>query len=221
MLCVDNTLGNILIKHNDKWRGDYYLKDDLTFTIDRSSATRFYLLKSGDTTIINGDRISINSGNRTLSITDSNSLRLVDREQSYRDTGTFLVTNGTDNTNSITFENVIYFISNKDDKKALKYEWGMELIVPIENNDIPDAVNYKPHNQPSLINGSYGDTCVTYINTFEFVLEKADGPITNLDESRASKQITVNKSEFFDGYKGSVMVFLLIVILILCAIVSK
>jgi hypothetical protein len=229
MLSVDNTFGNILLKHNDKWRGDYYLRDDLTFTVDRSLATRFYLLKSGDTTILNGDRISINSGNRTLSITDSNSLRLIDRDQSYHNTGTFLITNGTDNTDPITFETMIYLISNKDKKTALKYEWGLDLIGPQDNNIIPGtvtgAVNYKPRGKPNLINGSYGDICDTYINTFEFLLEKADGPITNLDSTQtnnsSSKHITVNKNEFFDSYKGALMIFLLMIILILCALVNR
>ena len=49
---IDNILGNIILKHENKLRGNSYLKQDLTFTTDRSLASRFYLLKSGNSTII-------------------------------------------------------------------------------------------------------------------------------------------------------------------------
>lgn len=227
---VHNILGNILIKHNDKWRGDYYLKDDLTFTTDRSLAARFYLLKSGDTTILNGDRISINSGNKTLSISNSNTLQLVDREQHYHNFNTFLITNGTDHTDPITFETILYFISNRDDRTALKYEWSMDLI---GMNDIalpgslpgsfpgslPGSLSYKPRSNPSLSNSSYNDVCPTYINSFEFLLEKADRAIITLDGSHAT--LTKPNKNDFDNYKGAFLIFLLFVILILCILVNK
>ena len=219
MSYVNDTLGNIYIKHNDKWRGDYYLKDDLTFTVDKTLAGRFYLLKSGDTTIINGDRISINTGNRTLSLLDS--LRLIDRDQNHNTITTFLITNGTDNTDPITFETPLYIISDKDSKTALKYEWGMDLIGPVNNNILLGAVNYKPHECPKLANSSYGDICPNYINTFEFYFEKADGPITNLDSPNAMVTKSVTRNEFIEGYKGAIMVVLLMIVLILCIMIGK
>lgn len=229
---LDNTLhphtsGNILIKHNDKWRGDYYLTEDLTFTVDRSLAARFYLLKSGDTTILNGDRISINSGNRTLATSDSDTVRLIDRDHSQRLTTTFIVTNGTDNTDPISFETVIFLISDKDRKTALKYEWGMDLINPTSDSSMSGAVSYKPHDHPNLINGNYGDNSSINISSFGFLLERADSPITNLDSSRTMLQVTQNKTlsktptEFLDGYKGAIMVILLMIVLILCLIASR
>ena len=225
---VNNTLGNILIKHNDKWRGDYYLTEDLTFTVNKSLAARFYLLKSGDTTILNGDRISINSGNRTLAVTDSDIIRLIDRDQSQRFINTFIVTNGTDNTDPITFETFIYLISDKDRKTALKYEWGMDLISTHEDSSTSGAVSYKPHDTPSLTNSDYGTSSSININSFGFILERADTPITNLDSARnmvvapQNKHIAPkNPTEFLDGYKGVVMIILLMIVLILCILASK
>jgi len=213
---LDNIrLGNILIKYTDKWRGNYYLKDDLTFTVDRSLAARFYFLKSGDTTILNGDRISVNLGNRTLSITESNQIRLVDREHVNRSIYSFLITNGIDNTDPITFETAIYLISNRDRRTALKYEWGMELISPSDGSN--NAMNYKPQSSPTLVNEDYGSNYP--ITSFQFLLERADGPITNMfTTARVSPAV---KEPFLDGYKGALMIFLLMVILILSIIASK
>jgi len=215
MIHINNTLGNILIKHNDRWRGDYYLKEDLTFTLDRSAAARFYFLKSGDTTILNGDRISINCGNKILDIADS--IRLIDRDQYHNGTMTFLITNGTDSTDPISFDSLLYLISDKNLKTALKYEWGMDLIVPINNNSIPSAVNYRPHEQPRLINGSYADICPSYINSFEFLLEKAD----KSHEESQTNTVTLNKPYLSDGYKSAIMIVLLMIVLVLCVIISK
>lgn len=221
-------LGNILIKHNDKWRGSYYLKDNLTFTVDRSLAARFYILKSGDTTILNGDRITLNSGNRSISVAGIDTIRLLDRalaDQRTRESNSFIVTNGTDNTDPITYETSIYFISNKDQRTALKYEWGMDLITPSDSSSV--ASNYKPRHHPNLINGFYGGD-ISSIHPFEFILEKADGPITNLDSSRnlITMQSKLSKnsphsSEFFEGYKGAIMIMLLMIILVLCVLLSR
>ncbi len=206
MLGVD---GNILIKHNDKWRGDYYLKEDLTFTTNKFDAARFYLLKSGDTTIINGDRISINCGNRVLTIVD-NELRLIDRSHNYN---SFIITNGTDNTDPIIFETVLYFIS--DSRNALKYEWGMDLIIPTDNSIEVSAANYQPHSHPHLSNYYYGETCTN--NSFEFILERSDTPIISREISRVTH--ANNKSD--EGYRGIIMIVLLMVILVLCFLLSK
>lgn len=227
-------LGNILIKHNDKWRGDSYLTEDLTFTVDRSLAARFYLLKSGDTTILNGDRISINSGNRTLATSESDTVRLVDRDHAQRFTTTFIVTDGTDNTDPISFETIIFLISDKDRRTALQYEWGIDLISQSSNSSISNAASYKPHDHPNLINGNYGGNSSIHINSFGFLLERADLPITNLNTSRnavkASDRFgalqnkntsTKNATEFLDGYRGAIMVILLMIVLILCLIASK
>jgi hypothetical protein len=221
---VDNTLGNILIKHNDKWRGDYYLQDNLTFGVNRSQAARFYLLKSGDTTILNGDRISLHSGNRTLVISDSNTIRLVDRNLPYRGLNSFIITNGTDNTDPVTYENIVFLISDSQTKTALKYDWRMDLISNPSQNSIisSNASDYRPRNQPSLVNSNYESTCESYSHMFEFLLEKADLPI--IDQSRFTLTETSSvktASDIMDGYKGIIMIILLMVILLLCIVASK
>lgn len=232
MTCVENTLGNIFIKYNDKWRGNYYLKDDLTFTTDRATASRFYLLKSGDTTIINGDRISINLGNRTLMIGHDcrDCIRFIDRDQFNNDINSFTITNGSDNTDPITYETPIYLISDKNIKMALKYEWSMDLIETSSND-----VSYRPHDHPQLVNINYQNS--QSITSFQFYLEKADSPITKLSPSRTiemttstatkpetpaiTRQETAHKNEILDGYKGAAIIILLMIILLLCISISK
>ena len=221
MTCIDNTLGNLLIKHNDKWRGDYYLKDDLKFTSNKEQAGRFYFLKSGDTTIINGDRISVNLASRTLIMGDDN-IKLIDRNQFSNDINSVIITNGSDNTDPITYESCIFLISDKNIKTALKYEWGMDLIETGNN------VTYQPHNHPKLTNSNYHEA--QDINAFRFYLERADNAITKLTpatmrskDSPVTYQEAIYKNpvELLDGYKGIAMVVLLMIILILCIIITK
>jgi hypothetical protein len=235
MTYVDNILGNLLIKYHDRWRGNYYLKEDLFFTPDRSDAARFYLLKPGDTSILNGDRVSIHCGNRTLVIDSHDKIKLVDRERlqiksdDYKITS-YILTNGTENTDPIGHESPLFIISDRVDKMALKYEWGMELIIP--QNDIvtpssdSNPSNYKPRSHPNLTNASYnGDFSV---NAFKFSLERADGPIINAEEARSittgammAPAKTMTKSDNFEGYHGIIMIILLMIVLILCIFINR
>lgn len=214
---VNNNLGNILIKHHDKFRGDYYLKDDLTFTTDRSLAAKFYLLRSGDSSILNGDRISINLGYRTLIIDDDNQVMLIDREHSYRNVNTVIITNGTDSTDPITFDSVVYLITDKKNKEALKYDWSLNLID--SNNSYNDITNYKPKESPILTIFKYGGNSKVEISSFEFILERADGPITNLIQQNDRLEQRAPKS--FEGYSGALLILLLMIVLVLCLIISN
>ena len=54
------------------------------------------MLKSGNTTIINGDRVSLNLGNKILVITENNIIKFLDRDQLWDETDSFTITNGTD-----------------------------------------------------------------------------------------------------------------------------
>ena len=211
---VSSAYGNTFIKHTDKWRGDYYLREDLTFTVDRSQACKFYLLKPGDTTILNGDRIGIHVGSRTLVVDPTGHLRLVDREQLIsrsREISTFVITNGSDNTDPITYESSVFFISDKNNGSALKYDWSMNLSL---------ASAYRPHDHPTLINGNY-NTSESSFNSFQFALERSDSPITRAIAISSPSSHRPKSSELLDGYKGAVMIVLLMVILVLSVLASK
>lgn len=219
---VDNAPGNILIRHNDKWRGSYYLRDNLTFTADRYLAGRFYLLKGGDTTILNGDRISINSGNRTLAI-GNNGVSLIDRNNIISESNEFIVTNRTNNTDPITYESPLFFITDKDLKMALKYSLRTEFID--RGNGLSE---YIPPSYPELISSYYGETCETQVDVFQFYLERADSPITNLNSHRGTmaqthptKSITKTLSDYIDTYRGAIIIVLLMIVLILCILATK
>ena len=211
---VSSAYGNTFIKHNDRWRGDYYLREDLTFTVDRSQACKFYLLKPGDTTILNGDRIGIHVGSRTLVVDSNRNLRLVDREQLIsrsREISTFIVTNGSDNTDPITYESSVFFISDRNNGSALKYEWGMNLS--------SDSA-YRPHDHPALTNGNY-NTTESSSNSFQFALERSESPITRAISISAPSSHRPKSSDLLSGYKGAVMIVLLMVILVLSVLASK
>src|SRR5437899_615902 len=98
---LEQNLGNILLKIRDKWQGDLYLTESLTFSAQRAQAASFYLLKSGDSTILNGDRISLNVGSRTL-VVSNGMVRMIDRDQLQREVRTFIISNGSDSTEPIT-----------------------------------------------------------------------------------------------------------------------
>jgi len=265
-ILLTHTLGNIFIKHNDKWRGDYYLNESLNFTPNKSQAARFYILKPGDTTILNGDHISIHMQNRTIIVDNSDTLRLLDREYVDRHTSSFIITNATDSTDPITYESPIFFITDKNRKMAFKYDWGMNLINTIDNTitsesnevttnpsevghdaitafeSLTSAANYKPRDNPNLINISYGNTCETDINAFRFSLERCDNLISTdiSTDITSNRNITISKnvttatatavatapitlstksnSDLSHGYKGAIMILLLMIILVLCII---
>lgn len=146
---VDSILGNIILKHEDKWRGNSYLKEDFTFTVDRSLASRFYLLKSGNTTIINGDNVTINIGNKILIIVD-NTLNLVDRDEIQKDKNSVIITDGTDDPKPIAYNSTVFFIVDKNKKTGLKQNVSEKKLTCDDYAGISD------------------------INSFKFILEKVE-----------------------------------------------
>ena len=121
---------------------------------------------------------------------NTNIIKLIDREQVQREVNSFIITNGTENTDPISYESPIFFISDKSRKTALRYEWGMDLIDSAENSSPSEATNYKPRDHPNLINTTYGSTCEMHINSFQFFLERADSPIRNIESTRTATTYT-------------------------------
>ena len=219
---IENTSGNILIKHKDKWRGDFYLKDDLTFTTIKSQASHFYILKPGNTTIINGDRISINLGNQTVMVEFNckDQVKLIDRDLFNHNINSFIIIGESENTNPITYETSVFFISNKKTKEALKYEWNMDLVTGVNdpvNNSTKSVINYQPRNQPSLINSNYNN--FHDVSSFQFFLEKVENTITYLNTVPAVSHKKNNVSGA--GYNSVIILILLIIVLILCILINK
>lgn len=177
---VDNILGNIIVKHKD-----FYLKSDLTFTTDRSNASRFYLLKPGNSVISNGDKITLNSGNKRLSGTEKD-LFFVDRDEleGTQNKYSLLITDGTDDEKAIAYNSTVFLISDKDKKTALKFSGK------------------------KLVNDEY--TGITDINAFKFILEKASD-----DSKGGNAKVLTKQSTFVESNKGIILVVLLILLLML------
>lgn len=192
---IDKELGNILIRYNDRWRGPCYLTDGLTFTTNKAHASRFYLLKSNDTMILNGDRVSFNCGNRTIMINEHNKIVLRDRELINREISTFIITNGLDNTEPIGFDIPLLILIRKRTKGE---EYGLCYGNP--GLHTPAILNVATIN-PELI------------HTFTFYLERNDDTITN--------KITVSNKKYDESYRNAVIIVLLLIVLILTMIVNK
>lgn len=234
MTPVDNNVGTTLIKHYDKWRGAYYLKDDLSFTPKRSQAALFYLLKSGDTEIINGDRISINCGNKVLTVSPDNTLRLIDRDQIHRQTKTFTLTNGTDDITPVTHESELYIVSDRTRKMALKYQWDMESSVgdiTVPNHNVPNSVQdlstvgQWPAPSPKLASTEIVPLEDPDIRLFLFSFEAAE----KYTESTPDVQICAQEPspipskwwEWFESVKGPLFIVLLMVVLVLIILTTQ
>jgi hypothetical protein len=225
---ISHNPGTVIIKHIDPWHGPGYLKDDLTFTPHRDQASKFYLLKSeqseqaddkdGETEITNGDRITINIGNRNLSVHESK-LSFENRDKI---PGTsFLIVNGTNDNEPIVFNTPLFLISDKTTKQALKYVWNLDL------NEILDAgiKSFKKNNCATLAIASYDNLPERDINTFKFFLEhniSSPPTVTNtLKQTVPMVPTTSNGVLFSDNYKGSIIIMILLIILIICALIGK
>lgn len=243
---ISHNPGTVFIKHTDSWHGTSYLKDDLSFTPHRDHASKFYLLKSNDPSIINsdietnnnntaitnGDRISINIDNRSLTINGSQ-LLFEHQERLRYTTGvqttgvqttpgnTFLIVNGTNDNEPIVFNTPLFLIIDKITKQALKYNWDLNL------NNILDRASFKQNNRPTLVVASYDNLPEQQINSFKFSLEHSDSP--NMINNSTNKlhpqvQLLPNKEStvlFSDNYKGSIILVLLLIILVVCALIGK
>lgn len=193
---LEEGIGNTLIRYNDRWRGPCYLTDNLTFTPNKSKACRFYLLKPSDTLILNHDHISINCGNRTLTIDEHNKVNMTDRGLINREINTFIITNGLDNTEAIAYDAPVFLLSAISEDKALCYiHPGFQTPASLGN---------------AVINSEL-------INTFTFYLERADDSIIN--KVALSNPMNTKKND--DSYRNAIIIVLLLVILMLTMILNK
>jgi hypothetical protein len=133
---LDNTVGNVLIKQKISYYPNvyFYLKEDLSFTTKREKAGRFHITKPGNSNVVNGDRVHINNGNRTLMLsnneTSTHRLKLLDRDQQLakKVSDTFVLTNNSDNMEAIGYEKPYYILANRKNKTGLHLYWPMELV---------------------------------------------------------------------------------------------
>ncbi len=190
-------IGNTLIRYNDRWRGPCYLTENLTFTPNKNKACRFYLLKPSDTLILNRDHISINCGNRTLTADEHNKVTMTDRGFIAREISTFVITNGLDNTEAITYDAPLFLLSSatQEDKALCYVHPGFQTPASLGN----DVINSE------------------LINTFTFYLERADDSIIN----KVALSNPMNAKRDGDSYRNAVLIVLLLIILMLTMILNK
>src|SRR5689334_12863437 len=84
----------VLIKHVNKWGGDYYLTDSLKFTNDPLSASIFRITTDDQSLILNNDLVHILSDNDILYIDQHGKLDIYVKDVDHV-TPTFTITNGT------------------------------------------------------------------------------------------------------------------------------
>jgi hypothetical protein len=229
MHIIDNNIGNILIKHKNN-NQILYLKDNLTFTNNRFDASKFYLLKSGNTNILNNDRISVNYGNKTLLI-NNNTLRFVDRNNINYSVSTFVITSGSDSILPIQYDTPIFLLTDKYNNIALKYshKTNSSLDLPFQGKSEqsfqdcltnPTDLSNKGVSPHCLTNTKFDIT--TNINDLQFYLEKFDEkPITNIPKSSGNMNFMKVPLEINDNNKSIILLILLFIILFLCTILNR
>jgi hypothetical protein len=196
---IDTNLGNIFVKYVDNYHQTHYLTENLTFTTNKDHACKFYILKYGNTNIVNGDHITINSGHKTLVIDKANNIRLIDRDHTQQYKNSFIITNGSDNDEIISYETSVSFVTDNLEKYALKYHQNT-----ICNNDLQVY--------PELVNSGYISETP---ELFHFYLEKINLSITNRVKTEAKN------TSFLEDYKIGITVALLLVILVLLVLIQE
>lgn len=200
MTLVRGNKGHLHIKHYDPVSQPLYLTEDLTFSTDRSQAAKFYPLKSADTSIINGDRISLHTGSRTLVINQAGIPQLLDRTQIRNEVSTFVIMNGTNNTQAIECETNILFVGDRENMSALKYY--------LDHGRIPHL--------------SYDEFDRSQKSMFQFAFEHASVPVTQR-KTVAPQDVPLSSRlpSWLNWLSGPLVVILLIIILILSVLTTR
>jgi hypothetical protein len=208
-----NQVGNLFISYTDRFKYKYYLTANLQFSKNINDACPFYLLKSDDTPIQNGNNITINTSNKILVLDKENNLQLVDRNLSYHYKNDFMIMDGEDDNKEISFGIKIYFIVDQLNKLALRFYYSLSL--GSENDDTP-----------TLKCGSYAEGREIGIEIFQFTLEKINTLDDNTRQYLPNQNSTdlsnpVKKDPLAENYKGIILIAILIIILIMCLMIIK
>jgi hypothetical protein len=205
---VEYALGNILIKHQDvQFKRTYYLTEELIFSSKREEAARFYFLKPGDTEVLNGDRISINCGNRTLIMMDDGTLRLVERDQIKNNVDSFIITDGTDSIMAIAYNKPFYLLKSKEESVILRFYWGMDLIGQV----------YQPSAHPVLKIDDAHVINATEAPSLQFRLESTNGPMGR----PRSNSITLESQQSVTDSQRNILIITILMILLVLAILAR
>jgi hypothetical protein len=200
MTLVRGNKGHLYIKYSDPVSQPLYLTEELTFSTDRSRAAKFYPLKSADTSIINGDRISLHTGSRTLVINHSGIPQLLDRTQIRNEISTFVIMNGTDNTQAIECDDKILLVGNRENMSALRYN--------LDHGRVPYM--------------TYDKFDLSQKRMFSFSFENAFAPMTQR-KTVAPQDVPLSSRlpSWLNWLSGPLVVILLIIILILSVLTTR
>lgn len=197
---MDNPLGKFFIKYTDKWRGDYFLTEDLFFNTDIEKAAVFRFLKSGNGKTSNGDIVRIGlSNDKVLSLSDDVVI-LTSINNKNKKQDTFLITNGSSDISNIEYNEPVMFLSNKSGKSGLRFDWSLKAQ--------SDPLSF-------LRNSTYNDENIKF---FEFYLERPDRPITQSKILKhtieKSKELDLPKTFLSDTYKIFVIILFALIIIV-------
>lgn len=209
---VENDHGNILVYCLDRWKNKYYLTSDLKFTTENKNGARFYFLKQNDEPMSNGDKISFNIGNRTLTIDSENNIKMMPREKITNENTQFLVRDGTDNTDALKYSYPYFIVSDEINKKALHCKIDFNKKVRNFSDNI------------SLSNETIEENKDNYVFGFErYIVNCA---VAEETEDNNSVKLQAEKSEnnkgfSLDGYKEMLLILLILILIILCILINR
>lgn len=231
-------VGNLIITFTDRYQSKFYLTTQLQFTKNLTEAGLFYLLKSDETPICSGDRVSINTSNKVLVITDDTKggatggpdakqkILLIDRNIAHRySTTEFIIRDQKQSDQPIDFHSKLFFIIDEEQKLALRFYYSLSL--GNEDNDIP-----------ILTYGSYDEGREIGIDIFQFSFldartvttiggpggyggSAASGFTTASGGKLQQTEDSAAVSRGLDNYKGILLIIILLVILAIFLMINE
>lgn len=217
-----DSMGNIIIKIENKLGGSRYLNENLLFTSDRSDACKFYLLKDTNSSIFNGDRVTLNTGNRTLIIDDRGIPQLLNRMHIHDEIQSFIVTTGSEDHEPLGCEIPLYFMNHdsddsdqtssgandRSDNMCLQYRWTFDEGKPLTSS-------------PHLAYSSYNEALQGELSTFLFKLEKYHSPLSARLYKEAEITPMVPETSTTERNKALVLILLIAIIMLGFYIISS
>ncbi len=129
----------VIISHQNKWRGNYYLTRDLTFTTDIFEACIWVIAADDATKVItNESLVTLSTNGSWISINDNGTIRL-DNYNPYL----FTIVDGTSDLRELPMDTPVHFVSDKEKKTTLR--WAIDV----------HHTGHNPNRNFRLINDAY------------------------------------------------------------------
>jgi hypothetical protein len=224
MTALQSQPGHIVIKYNNEWGGTFYLSESLIFVPQLEDALRFSVFTSDNTAILNGDRIILQSGGQVLIVNNVGKLELRNYNQvTSRDVSSFIITDGSDTTENVEYDKSYFLAHDPQLRTGLKAEWDVNPLPPEGNHE---SYMQDESRRPRLVLRDYIGTSRENLSFYRFSLasfaeearetHEPEVEITHSNTVEASPpSMTSSMNYWLKGWRGTILVSLLVIILVL------